>query len=84
MTVSEPSRKASVSNDAIEKEKTRLLGLFKADRRSSEVSVQQCTTSLKRIVFFPDVFCLWVMVFVWDGFFGGIVLLVVFFFPSKE
>ncbi|XP_075272861.1 protein cordon-bleu isoform X3 [Opisthocomus hoazin] len=32
----EPSRKASVSNDAIEKEKTRLLGLFKADRRSSE------------------------------------------------
>ncbi|NXL28404.1 COBL protein, partial [Glaucidium brasilianum] len=32
----EPSRKASVSNDAIEKEKTRLLGLFKADRRSSK------------------------------------------------
>ncbi|XP_068253373.1 protein cordon-bleu isoform X2 [Nyctibius grandis] len=32
----EPSRKASISNDAIEKEKTRLLGLFKADRRSSK------------------------------------------------
>ncbi|KFP67472.1 Protein cordon-bleu, partial [Cariama cristata] len=32
----EPSRKASVSNDAIEKEKTRLLGLYKADRRSSK------------------------------------------------
>ncbi|KAM6101760.1 protein cordon-bleu isoform 2-T3 [Theristicus caerulescens] len=32
----EPSRKASVSNDAIEKEKTRLLGLFKADKRSSK------------------------------------------------
>ncbi|NWR73980.1 COBL protein, partial [Centropus unirufus] len=32
----EPSRKASVSNDAIEKEKTRLLGLFNADRRSSK------------------------------------------------
>ncbi|NXF70122.1 COBL protein, partial [Ciccaba nigrolineata] len=32
----ESSRKASVSNDAIEKEKTRLLGLFKADRRSSK------------------------------------------------
>ncbi|NWS69252.1 COBL protein, partial [Crotophaga sulcirostris] len=32
----EPNRKASVSNDAIEKEKTRLLGLFKADRRSSQ------------------------------------------------
>ncbi|NXF48239.1 COBL protein, partial [Oceanites oceanicus] len=32
----EPSRKTSVSNDAIEKEKTRLLGLFKADRRSSK------------------------------------------------
>ncbi|XP_069709521.1 protein cordon-bleu isoform X5 [Phaenicophaeus curvirostris] len=32
----EPSRKASVSNDAIEKEKTRLLGLFKADRSSSK------------------------------------------------
>ncbi|XP_042654118.1 protein cordon-bleu isoform X2 [Tyto alba] len=32
----EPSPKASVSNDAIEKEKTRLLGLFKADRRSSK------------------------------------------------
>ncbi|XP_071660509.1 protein cordon-bleu isoform X2 [Patagioenas fasciata] len=32
----EPSRKVSVSNDAIEKEKTRLLGLFKADRRSSK------------------------------------------------
>ncbi|NWY60068.1 COBL protein, partial [Chionis minor] len=32
----EPSRKASVSNDAIEKEKTRLLGLFKVDRRSSK------------------------------------------------
>ncbi|NXL61603.1 COBL protein, partial [Chordeiles acutipennis] len=32
----EPSRKASVSNEAIEKEKTRLLGLFKADRRSSK------------------------------------------------
>ncbi|XP_055560924.1 protein cordon-bleu isoform X2 [Falco cherrug] len=32
----EPSRKASVSNDAIEKEKTRLLGLFKTDRRSSK------------------------------------------------
>ncbi|NWH18766.1 COBL protein, partial [Grus americana] len=32
----EPHRKASVSNDAIEKEKTRLLGLFKADRRSSK------------------------------------------------
>ncbi|NXN10106.1 COBL protein, partial [Indicator maculatus] len=32
----EPSRKASVSNEAIEKEKTRLLGLFKTDRRSSK------------------------------------------------
>ncbi|NXD83023.1 COBL protein, partial [Halcyon senegalensis] len=32
----EPSRKASVSNDAIEKEKTRLLGMFKADRSSSK------------------------------------------------
>ncbi|XP_027499688.1 protein cordon-bleu-like isoform X2 [Corapipo altera] len=32
----EPNRKASVSNDAIEKEKTRLLGLFNADRRSSK------------------------------------------------
>ncbi|NXN52043.1 COBL protein, partial [Rynchops niger] len=32
----EPSRKPSVSNDAIEKEKTRLLGLFQADRRSSK------------------------------------------------
>ncbi|XP_075600855.1 protein cordon-bleu isoform X11 [Balearica regulorum gibbericeps] len=32
----EPHRKASISNDAIEKEKTRLLGLFKADRRSSK------------------------------------------------
>ncbi|XP_049686343.1 protein cordon-bleu isoform X2 [Accipiter gentilis] len=32
----EPSRKASVGNDAIEKEKARLLGLFKADRRSSK------------------------------------------------
>ncbi|XP_064299378.1 protein cordon-bleu isoform X9 [Phalacrocorax carbo] len=32
----EPSRKASVSNDAIEKEKTRLLGSFKADRSSSK------------------------------------------------
>ncbi|KAM6410722.1 protein cordon-bleu isoform 18-T21 [Pluvialis apricaria] len=32
----EPIRKASASNDAIEKEKTRLLGLFKADRRSSK------------------------------------------------
>ncbi|KAM6318936.1 protein cordon-bleu [Aegotheles albertisi] len=32
----EPSRKASISNDAIEKEKTRLLGLFKTDRRSSK------------------------------------------------
>ncbi|NWH82370.1 COBL protein, partial [Piaya cayana] len=32
----EPSRKASVSNDAIEKEKTRLLGLFKADRSNSK------------------------------------------------
>ncbi|NXX89426.1 COBL protein, partial [Centropus bengalensis] len=32
----EPSRKASVSNDAIEKEKTRLLGLFNADRSSSK------------------------------------------------
>ncbi|KFQ99388.1 Protein cordon-bleu, partial [Nipponia nippon] len=32
----EPSRKASVSNDAIEKEKTRLLGLFKADKRTSK------------------------------------------------
>ncbi|NXK11423.1 COBL protein, partial [Herpetotheres cachinnans] len=32
----EPNRKASVSNDAIEKEKTRLLGLFKTDRRSSK------------------------------------------------
>uniref|UniRef100_A0A8C3J3F4 Cordon-bleu WH2 repeat protein n=1 Tax=Calidris pygmaea TaxID=425635 RepID=A0A8C3J3F4_9CHAR len=32
----EPNRKTSVSNDAIEKEKTRLLGLFKADRRSSK------------------------------------------------
>ncbi|KAJ7413028.1 cordon-bleu WH2 repeat protein [Willisornis vidua] len=32
----EPNRKASVSNDAIEKEKTRLLGLFNADRSSSK------------------------------------------------
>ncbi|NXI28377.1 COBL protein, partial [Sterrhoptilus dennistouni] len=32
----EPNRKASVSSDAIEKEKTRLLGLFNADRRSSK------------------------------------------------
>ncbi|NXG61560.1 COBL protein, partial [Hemiprocne comata] len=32
----EPSRKASISNEAIEKEKTRLLGLFKADRRNSK------------------------------------------------
>ncbi|KAJ7408736.1 cordon-bleu WH2 repeat protein [Pitangus sulphuratus] len=32
----EPNRKTSVSNDAIEKEKTRLLGLFNADRRSSK------------------------------------------------
>ncbi|NXI37507.1 COBL protein, partial [Galbula dea] len=32
----EPSRKTSVSNDTIEKEKTRLLGMFKADRRSSK------------------------------------------------
>ncbi|KFW82555.1 Protein cordon-bleu, partial [Manacus vitellinus] len=32
----EPNRKASVSNDAIEKEKTRLLGLFNAERRSSK------------------------------------------------
>ncbi|NXP11039.1 COBL protein, partial [Thinocorus orbignyianus] len=32
----EPNRKASVSNDAVEKEKTRLLGLFQADRRSSK------------------------------------------------
>ncbi|XP_017925570.2 protein cordon-bleu isoform X1 [Manacus vitellinus] len=32
----EPNRKASVSNDAIEKEKTRLLGLFNTDRRSSK------------------------------------------------
>ncbi|NXX80913.1 COBL protein, partial [Urocolius indicus] len=32
----EPSRNASVSHDAIEKEKTRLLGLFQADRRSSK------------------------------------------------
>ncbi|KAM9024286.1 protein cordon-bleu isoform 5-T7 [Ara ararauna] len=32
----EPSRKTSVSSDAIEKEKTRLLGLFNADRRSSK------------------------------------------------
>ncbi|KFQ37089.1 Protein cordon-bleu, partial [Merops nubicus] len=32
----EPGRKASVSNDAIEKEKTRLLGLFNADRRGSK------------------------------------------------
>ncbi|KAM9575941.1 protein cordon-bleu isoform 7-T9 [Guaruba guarouba] len=32
----EPSRKSSVSSDAIEKEKTRLLGLFNADRRSSK------------------------------------------------
>ncbi|XP_075561150.1 protein cordon-bleu [Pelecanus crispus] len=32
----EPSRKASVSNDAIEKEKTRLLGLVKPDRSSSK------------------------------------------------
>ncbi|XP_030918643.1 protein cordon-bleu isoform X3 [Geospiza fortis] len=32
----EPNRKASVSSDAIEKEKTRLLGLFNADRRSSQ------------------------------------------------
>ncbi|XP_056339100.1 protein cordon-bleu isoform X4 [Oenanthe melanoleuca] len=32
----EPNRKASVSSDAIEKEKTRLLGLFNADRRGSK------------------------------------------------
>ncbi|XP_023777585.1 protein cordon-bleu isoform X2 [Cyanistes caeruleus] len=32
----EPNRKASVSSDAIEKEKTKLLGLFNADRRSSK------------------------------------------------
>ncbi|NXM30191.1 COBL protein, partial [Oxyruncus cristatus] len=32
----EPNRKASVSNDAIEREKTRLLGLFNADRSSSK------------------------------------------------
>ncbi|NWT72978.1 COBL protein, partial [Prunella himalayana] len=32
----EPNRKASVSSDAIEKEKTRLLGLFNADRRNSK------------------------------------------------
>ncbi|NWY21411.1 COBL protein, partial [Aphelocoma coerulescens] len=32
----EPNRKASVSSDGIEKEKTRLLGLFNADRRSSK------------------------------------------------
>ncbi|XP_053813892.1 protein cordon-bleu isoform X1 [Vidua chalybeata] len=32
----EPNRKASVSSDAIEKEKARLLGLFNADRRSSK------------------------------------------------
>ncbi|KFO98959.1 Protein cordon-bleu, partial [Calypte anna] len=32
----EPSRKASISNDAIEKEKTRLLELFKADTRNSK------------------------------------------------
>ncbi|XP_071592872.1 protein cordon-bleu isoform X13 [Heliangelus exortis] len=32
----EPSPKASISNDAIEKEKTRLLELFKADRRNSK------------------------------------------------
>ncbi|XP_064285562.1 protein cordon-bleu isoform X6 [Passer domesticus] len=32
----EPNRKASVSSDAIEKEKTRLLGLFNADRGSSK------------------------------------------------
>ncbi|NXG75120.1 COBL protein, partial [Baryphthengus martii] len=32
----EPNRKASVSNDAIEKEKTRLLGLFKADSSSDK------------------------------------------------
>ncbi|NXU81512.1 COBL protein, partial [Oreotrochilus melanogaster] len=32
----EPSPKASISNDAIEKEKSRLLELFKADRRNSK------------------------------------------------
>ncbi|XP_039919463.1 protein cordon-bleu isoform X9 [Hirundo rustica] len=32
----EPNRKASVSSDAIEREKTRLLGLFNADRRNSK------------------------------------------------
>ncbi|XP_037984944.1 protein cordon-bleu isoform X2 [Motacilla alba alba] len=32
----EPNRKVSVSSDAIEKEKTRLLGLFNADRNSSQ------------------------------------------------
>ncbi|XP_072780465.1 protein cordon-bleu isoform X4 [Taeniopygia guttata] len=32
----EPNRKASVSSDAIEKEKTRLLGLFNADRSSNK------------------------------------------------
>ncbi|RMC15842.1 hypothetical protein DUI87_08046 [Hirundo rustica rustica] len=34
----EPNRKASVSSDAIEREKTRLLGLFNADRRNSKSS----------------------------------------------
>ncbi|XP_068003796.1 protein cordon-bleu isoform X1 [Melanerpes formicivorus] len=32
----EPSLKASVNNEAIEREKTRLLGLYKTDRRSSK------------------------------------------------
>ncbi|XP_064285555.1 protein cordon-bleu isoform X5 [Passer domesticus] len=36
LTYREPNRKASVSSDAIEKEKTRLLGLFNADRGSSK------------------------------------------------
>ncbi|XP_039570704.1 protein cordon-bleu isoform X8 [Passer montanus] len=36
LTYREPNRKASVSSDAIEKEKTRLLGLFNADRESSK------------------------------------------------
>ncbi|XP_051654927.1 protein cordon-bleu isoform X9 [Manacus candei] len=44
----EPNRKASVSNDAIEKEKTRLLGLFNADRRSSKISQGASLNDLRK------------------------------------
>ncbi|NXY30427.1 COBL protein, partial [Pomatorhinus ruficollis] len=64
----EPNRKASVSSDAIEKEKTRLLGLFNADRRSSKVSVHQCTAHCRELISF-QISCLWVVaVFVWPDF----------------